>query len=37
VLSTLKYFPQEYEAHIREGRCPSGHCTTAHAGKEALA
>ena len=26
VLSTLKYFPQEYEAHIREKRCPAGHC-----------
>jgi bidirectional [NiFe] hydrogenase diaphorase subunit len=37
VLSTLKYFPQEYEAHIRERRCPSGHCTMAQAGKEALA
>jgi len=22
VLSTLKYFPQEYESHIRERRCP---------------
>jgi bidirectional [NiFe] hydrogenase diaphorase subunit len=37
VLSTLKYFPQEYEAHIHEHRCPSGHCTAAQAGKEALA
>jgi bidirectional [NiFe] hydrogenase diaphorase subunit len=37
VLSTLKYFPQEYESHIRERRCPSGHCTMAHAEKEALA
>jgi len=37
VLSTLKYFPQEYESHIRERRCPSGHCTMAHAGEEAIA
>ncbi len=26
VISTLKYFPAEYEAHIREHRCPAGHC-----------
>jgi bidirectional [NiFe] hydrogenase diaphorase subunit len=26
VLSTLKYFPEEYEAHIHERRCPAGHC-----------
>ena len=26
VVSTLKYFPEEYEAHIREHRCPAGHC-----------
>ena len=25
-LSTLRYFPQEYEAHIRESRCPAGVC-----------
>jgi bidirectional [NiFe] hydrogenase diaphorase subunit len=37
VLSTLKYFPQEYEAHIRERRCPSGHCTMAQAGEEVMA
>jgi bidirectional [NiFe] hydrogenase diaphorase subunit len=37
VLSTLKYFPQEYEAHIRERRCPSGHCTMAQAGEEVVA
>jgi bidirectional [NiFe] hydrogenase diaphorase subunit len=37
VLSTLKYFPQEYEAHIHEGRCLSGHCTAAQSEKEALA
>ncbi len=26
VLSTLKYFRSEYEAHIREKRCPAHHC-----------
>jgi len=26
VLSTLKYFRDEYEAHIREKRCPAGVC-----------
>ena len=26
VLSTLKYFADEYEAHIREKRCPAGVC-----------
>ena len=26
VLSTLRYFPEEYEAHIKEKRCPSGKC-----------
>jgi len=26
VLSTLKYFREEYEAHIREHRCPAGVC-----------
>jgi bidirectional [NiFe] hydrogenase diaphorase subunit len=27
VVSTLKYFRPEYEAHIRERRCPAGHCS----------
>jgi bidirectional [NiFe] hydrogenase diaphorase subunit len=27
VMSTLRYFREEYEAHIKEGRCPAGHCT----------
>jgi bidirectional [NiFe] hydrogenase diaphorase subunit len=27
VLSTLRYFRAEYEAHIREHRCPAGVCT----------
>jgi NADH:ubiquinone oxidoreductase subunit F (NADH-binding)/(2Fe-2S) ferredoxin/NAD-dependent dihydropyrimidine dehydrogenase PreA subunit len=26
VLSTMKYFMDEYEAHVREKRCPSGVC-----------
>jgi NADP-reducing hydrogenase subunit HndC len=26
VLSTIKYFRDEYEAHIFEGRCPAGVC-----------
>ncbi|MBI4495345.1 MAG: 4Fe-4S binding protein [Deltaproteobacteria bacterium] len=26
VLSTLRYFREEYEAHIRERRCPAGVC-----------
>jgi NADH:ubiquinone oxidoreductase subunit F (NADH-binding)/NAD-dependent dihydropyrimidine dehydrogenase PreA subunit len=26
VLSTLRYFPEEYEAHIKEKRCPGGVC-----------
>ncbi|MDI6795216.1 MAG: NADH-ubiquinone oxidoreductase-F iron-sulfur binding region domain-containing protein, partial [bacterium] len=26
VLSTIKYFLPEYEAHIKEGRCPAGVC-----------
>jgi len=26
VLSTLRYFKQEYEAHIRDRRCPAGVC-----------
>ncbi len=26
VLTTLRYFAEEYEAHIREGKCPAGVC-----------
>jgi NADH:ubiquinone oxidoreductase subunit F (NADH-binding)/NAD-dependent dihydropyrimidine dehydrogenase PreA subunit/(2Fe-2S) ferredoxin len=26
VLSTLKYFREEYEAHVRDGKCPAGVC-----------
>jgi NADH:ubiquinone oxidoreductase subunit F (NADH-binding)/(2Fe-2S) ferredoxin len=28
VLTTLRYFRPEYEAHINEGRCPAGVCKT---------
>lgn len=31
VLSTLQYFRQEYETHIKEGRCPAGHCPITRA------
>jgi bidirectional [NiFe] hydrogenase diaphorase subunit len=34
VLSTLRYFAQEYEAHIREHRCPAGHCQLKHDHQE---
>lgn len=27
VLTTLKYFRHEYEAHIFDGKCPAGQCT----------
>ena len=27
VLSTLQHFRTEYEAHVRERRCPAGHCS----------
>jgi NAD-dependent dihydropyrimidine dehydrogenase PreA subunit len=26
VLSTIRYFADEYRAHIEEGRCPAGVC-----------
>jgi NADH:ubiquinone oxidoreductase subunit F (NADH-binding)/(2Fe-2S) ferredoxin len=26
ILSSLKYFPEEYKAHIEEKRCPAGKC-----------
>ncbi len=26
VLSTIRYFRDEYEAHIRDKKCPAGHC-----------
>jgi ferredoxin len=26
VLTTMKYFREEYETHIKEGRCPAGVC-----------
>jgi NAD-dependent dihydropyrimidine dehydrogenase PreA subunit len=27
VLSTIKYFRDEYDAHVRDKKCPAGHCT----------
>jgi len=26
VLSTMENFPEEYEAHVKEGKCPAGQC-----------
>ncbi len=26
VLSTLRFFREEYEAHVYEGKCPAGQC-----------
>jgi bidirectional [NiFe] hydrogenase diaphorase subunit len=37
VMSTLRYFPQEYEAHIHEHRCPAGHCQLKHDRQEVTA
>jgi len=37
VVSTLKYFPEEYEAHIRDRHCPSGHCHFTSAQQEVSA
>jgi len=34
VLSTLQYFREEYEAHIKERRCPAGRCHIATAEEE---
>jgi bidirectional [NiFe] hydrogenase diaphorase subunit len=34
VVSTLKYFPHEYDAHIRERRCPAGQCKFTSAREE---
>ena len=33
VLSTLRYFREEYDAHIHERRCPAGHCEVLEAAK----
>ncbi|HSB14026.1 MAG TPA: NADH-quinone oxidoreductase subunit NuoF [Bryobacteraceae bacterium] len=27
VMSTLRFFREEYEAHIRDHKCPAGHCS----------
>ena len=26
VLTTIRYFRDEYEAHVNHGQCPAGHC-----------
>jgi NADH:ubiquinone oxidoreductase subunit F (NADH-binding)/(2Fe-2S) ferredoxin/NAD-dependent dihydropyrimidine dehydrogenase PreA subunit len=39
VLSTIRYFRDEYEAHIREKRCPAGECVslgTYHIGDDCI-
>ena len=35
VLSTLRYFRSEYETHVRERRCPAGHCQISAARETA--
>jgi bidirectional [NiFe] hydrogenase diaphorase subunit len=35
VLSTLRYFRSEYDAHMREGRCPAGSCSMTREGVNA--
>jgi len=37
VVSTLKYFGEEYAAHIHEKRCPAGHCQMQPAEQEVTA
>jgi NADH:ubiquinone oxidoreductase subunit F (NADH-binding) len=37
VLTTLRYFRDEYLAHIEEHRCAAGVCRIAPAAKEAIA
>ena len=34
VMSTLRYFPDEYKAHVEDGECPAGACSI-HRAKEA--
>jgi len=34
VLSTLRYFPHEYEAHINAGTCPAGVCRMVPNGEQ---
>jgi hypothetical protein len=35
VISTIRHFRKEYEAHILEHRCPSNRCKALAAGKAA--
>ncbi len=34
VMSTLRYFREEYEAHVRDQKCPAGHCHCSPDGKQ---
>ncbi len=34
VISTLKYFEDEYKAHVEQERCPSGACKSLTGGKD---
>jgi bidirectional [NiFe] hydrogenase diaphorase subunit len=36
-LTTLRYFMDEYRAHIEDGRCPAGVCHPVHAVEEVTA
>jgi bidirectional [NiFe] hydrogenase diaphorase subunit len=36
VMSTLKYFRHEYEAHIRDRLCPAGHCQIESQPEDAM-
>ncbi len=35
VRTTIRYFPEEYAAHVEEGRCPSGVCPMGGGGEAA--
>lgn len=35
ILTTLRYFEEEYLAHVREGRCPAGRCPMKAGSEEA--
>ena len=35
VRTTMRYFPEEYAAHVEEGRCPSGVCPMGGTGEAA--
>jgi NADP-reducing hydrogenase subunit HndC len=33
VRTTIRYFPEEYAAHVEEGRCPAGVCPMSGSGE----